>query len=194
MSLIYKIPGTPLDCKRCACPLSVDSNNFSPTCRSKENSLDMNHVDKNWYAGIDQDSAVLEYVCTDCPIGYTGDHCEQCEDGYYGNPLEIGSKCLPCPCNGGPCDPLSGECITCEGNTEGWRCERCKLGYWGNPIEGCIECECYDEGSIDNVCDFNTGQCKCRERYSGALCQECDVSLIFIKNFNSLFYSIIFNF
>lgn len=166
--------GTPTDCIRCACPLSVTSNNFSPTCRRKESSIDMNHVEKNWYAGIDQDT---EYVCTGCPLGYIGDHCEQCDDGYYGDPLELGSKCLPCPCNGGPCDPLSGECITCGGNTEGWRCERCKEGYWGNPVDGCIECECFDQGAVDNVCDFTTGQCKCRERYSGAQCQECDVRL-----------------
>lgn len=39
--------------------------------------------------------------------------CFRCDDGYYGNPLEIGSKCQRCPCHGGPCEPLTGQCITC---------------------------------------------------------------------------------
>lgn len=49
--------GTEDDCKRCACPLLIDSNNFSPSC-----ALD----------GTDSD----KYFCTQCPEGYTGDHCE----------------------------------------------------------------------------------------------------------------------
>lgn len=45
------------DCKRCACPLLEDGNNFSPSC-----ALDGTHGEK--------------YFCTQCPEGYTGDHCE----------------------------------------------------------------------------------------------------------------------
>lgn len=48
--------GTPNDCKPCACPLIDEQNNFSPSCQ-----LDSN------------DSG---FVCTQCPVGYTGDHCE----------------------------------------------------------------------------------------------------------------------
>lgn len=47
--------GTPNDCRKCACPLEDDTNNFSPTCKSN-----------------DADG----YLCTECPEGYTGDHCE----------------------------------------------------------------------------------------------------------------------
>lgn len=46
---------TPTDCKRCACPLETASNNFSPSCEP------------------DGDN----YVCTQCPQGYQGRHCEE---------------------------------------------------------------------------------------------------------------------
>ncbi|XP_049530280.1 laminin subunit alpha-1 [Anopheles darlingi] len=145
------------DCKRCACPLVADGNNFSPNCQSKG------------------DERPDEYVCTQCPEGYTGEHCELCDDGYYGDPMVIGSQCLPCPCHGGPCNPKTGECIECLGFTEGWRCERCKTGYWGIPDDGCEPCSCSEVGALENVCDVTTGQCICKPRYGGRRCDECDV-------------------
>lgn len=47
--------GTPDDCKKCACPLEEDVNNFSPTCKA------------------DADGG---FACTNCPEGYAGDRCE----------------------------------------------------------------------------------------------------------------------
>ncbi|XP_055595374.1 laminin subunit alpha-1 [Uranotaenia lowii] len=148
------------DCKKCACPLEESSNNFSPSCQLTAD-LGMNNS--------------TNYVCTQCPEGYIGDHCEICDDGYYGNPMELGSKCLPCPCHGGPCDSRTGECIECLGNTEGWRCERCKSGYWGVPDDGCEPCSCSGVGALENVCDVITGQCICKPRYGGRRCDECDI-------------------
>jgi laminin, alpha 1/2 len=113
------------------------------------------------------------YVCINCPIGHTGDHCEGCEDGYYGNPMKIGLKCLPCDCNGDPCDPITGKCIKCEGNTEGWRCEKCKKGFYGDPQIGCEMCECSDYGSVNNICDPIDGKCTCQPNYVGKLCNQC---------------------
>lgn len=49
--------GTENDCRICACPMLIDSNNFSPSC-----TLD----------GVDN----ISYFCTQCPEGHTGDHCE----------------------------------------------------------------------------------------------------------------------
>lgn len=37
-----------------------------------------------------------------------------CDDGYFGSPTKIGSNCTKCPCNGAPCDPFTGRCITCQ--------------------------------------------------------------------------------
>ncbi|XP_026686393.1 laminin subunit alpha-1-like [Diaphorina citri] len=106
--------GTAEDCMQCACPMKEESNNFSPTCEGNG----------------------TEYICTQCPQGYIGDHCESCDAGYYGNPTELGGSCVPCSCGGGPCDASTGECVQCRGNTEGARCERCKPLYYGDPRTG----------------------------------------------------------
>lgn len=65
-----------------------------------------------------------------------------------------------------------------RGNTEGWRCERCKAGFWGDAEHGCVPCICHEDGgALSNVCDSQTGQCVCTERYTGHQCNECDVSV-----------------
>lgn len=107
--------GTPNDCQPCACPM--EDNNFSPSCQLKELSLDI-HLDNELTiegsAVISLNDSGSEYICTQCPEGHVGDHCERCdESGYYGSPTIVGSKCQPCECNGGPCDPVTGDCITC---------------------------------------------------------------------------------
>eukprot|EP00062_Callorhinchus_milii_P012745 gi/632960275/ref/XP_007896099.1/ PREDICTED: basement membrane-specific heparan sulfate proteoglycan core protein [Callorhinchus milii] len=66
--------GTPEDCQRCACPLSSQENQFSPTCESSRDG---------------------GYRCTSCAPGYTGQYCESCAPGYTGNPNIPGQKCLP---------------------------------------------------------------------------------------------------
>ncbi|XP_055381870.1 laminin subunit alpha-1 [Condylostylus longicornis] len=163
------LKGTPNDCSRCACPLLENSNNFSPSCQLKTFSMDINQS-----RNVNENSE-LDYVCTQCPIGYTGDFCEMCDDGFYGNPTVLGSKCLPCECDGGPCDIFTGECIECRGNTEGWHCERCKYGYWGDPSQGCIACDCFKEGSTSEVCDTQTGNCLCKPQYSDQKCDSCEI-------------------
>lgn len=102
--------GTAEDCKRCACPLVEDQNNFSPNCQLKEMSFDVNEF-TNELSSLSNKTS--DYICTHCPEGYTGDHCEECDDGYFGMPTKLASTCQRCPCNGGPCDPFTGRCITC---------------------------------------------------------------------------------
>ncbi|KAG5676021.1 hypothetical protein PVAND_005876 [Polypedilum vanderplanki] len=155
--------GTPEDCKKCACPLNIDSNNFSDKCKLTNDG---------------------DYVCLNCPLGHSGPlgHCEKCEDGYYGNPLEIGSKCIRCECNEDEsCDKITGKCIKCEGNTEGWRCDKCKKGYFGDPNIGCEVCECSEYGSVNNLCDSITGKCLCKENYKGKNCDQCEIGFVNIS-------------
>ncbi|XP_076269984.1 wing blister isoform X2 [Rhynchophorus ferrugineus] len=152
--------GTSQDCIRCACPLLEDSNNFSPSCQ-----LDNYNLDNEG-----------GYVCTQCPKGYTGDHCEVCDDGFFGSPMEIGNKCQPCDCNGGPCHRITGQCLSCKGNTEGWKCEKCKADHYGDPtVPNCKSCECDPIGSLSKQCDQQTGQCSCKERFVGRTCDKCEV-------------------
>ncbi|KAJ8726013.1 hypothetical protein PYW07_000711 [Mythimna separata] len=145
-------------CKPCACPLFEASNNFSPNCA---------------LAGPEGD----EYVCTQCPDGYTGDHCENCDFGYWGSPTTPGGQCLACQCGGSPCHPGTGRCLTCPPHSEGARCDLCKEGYWfgggsAQAAGGCVACAC-GAGALSAACDARSGQCACREGWTGRACDRC---------------------
>uniref|UniRef100_A0A673CU24 Laminin subunit alpha 3 n=1 Tax=Sphaeramia orbicularis TaxID=375764 RepID=A0A673CU24_9TELE len=74
-------------CTLCPCPFSVPSNSFAVGCRD-----------------------VNEGVQCICKLGYTGDRCERCSPGFYGDPLIPGGSCRPCNCNGNGnnCDSRTG--------------------------------------------------------------------------------------
>ncbi|XP_014473552.1 PREDICTED: laminin subunit alpha-1 isoform X2 [Dinoponera quadriceps] len=149
--------GTSEDCKKCACPLFIESNNFSPSCQL-DDPTDINSG----------------YVCTQCPEGYTDDHCESCDVGFYGNPLTPGGTCQRCLCNGGACDQETGRCLECRGNTEGWKCDRCKEAHFGDPLKlNCMPCDCSPLGSNSAQCDRVTGQCPCGSLFAGRDCSSC---------------------
>ncbi|XP_060707105.1 laminin subunit alpha-2 isoform X2 [Hemiscyllium ocellatum] len=67
------VRGSPNDCRPCACPLQISSNNFSPTCVIEGHNA---------------------YRCDACKEGYEGLHCERCAPGYYGNPRIEGNACI----------------------------------------------------------------------------------------------------
>uniref|UniRef100_A0A6I8PFI4 Laminin subunit alpha-2 n=1 Tax=Ornithorhynchus anatinus TaxID=9258 RepID=A0A6I8PFI4_ORNAN len=157
--------GTTDDCQLCACPLNIPSNNFSPTC----------HLDRG-----------LGLVCDECPFGYAGSRCERCAEGYFGQPSVPGGSCQPCQCNDnldfsnpGSCDSLSGACLICKPGTTGRYCERCADGYFGDAVhaKNCQPCHCNINGSLSEVCNTETGQCKCRANVQGRQCDECQPSL-----------------
>nr|XP_033789904.1 laminin subunit alpha-1 [Geotrypetes seraphini] len=153
--------GTAEDCQACACPLSVPSNNFSPTC----------HLDKEG-----------EVICDQCPPGYAGSRCERCANGYYGNPTVPGGSCIPCDCNGnanqlesGYCNATTGECLKCIQNTTGSHCERCAKGYYGDAViaKNCSACGCHVHSSLLSICHHETGLCECRPNVIGQRCDQC---------------------
>ncbi|KAM4704989.1 laminin subunit alpha-1 [Rhinophrynus dorsalis] len=153
--------GTPWDCQPCACPLSISSNNFSPTC----------HL-----------SSDGEVICDQCPPGYSGSLCEKCADGYYGNPSVPGGSCVPCECNGninpseiGHCDAVTGECLKCIDNTAGRHCERCADGFYGDAIiaKNCTACLCHPDSSTSQICHHETGLCDCKPNVFGTRCDQC---------------------
>ena len=73
--------------------------------------------------------------------------CFSCAEGYYGNPLEVGGRCVACDCHGNTrrggdmdtCD-AEGQCSGCQGFTEGETCDRCILGYYGTAVNN--DCLC----------------------------------------------------
>ncbi|XP_056219655.1 laminin subunit alpha-1 [Seriola aureovittata] len=153
--------GTADDCLLCPCPLTEPSNSFSPTCLLEA----PGHVS-----------------CDQCQDGYTGTNCERCASGYYGNPQVVGGACVLCECNdnvdiseAGHCDTVTGECLSCLGNTAGRHCEVCQSGYYGDAVhtKDCRECGCDDNGALSSVCDVTTGQCSCRENVTGRTCDRC---------------------
>ncbi|XP_016368342.1 laminin subunit alpha-3-like [Sinocyclocheilus rhinocerous] len=92
-------------CSACPCPLSNDANNFALGCTETDGRL----------------------LCL-CKDGYTGERCERCAAGYYGDPLLYGGRCRLCNCPGNLCDSKTGVCRNSlelqDTNTEE-QCEEC---------------------------------------------------------------------
>ncbi|KAG6795480.1 laminin subunit alpha-2 isoform X2 [Apis mellifera caucasica] len=68
----------------------------------------------------------------------------------------------------------------------GRKCERCSAGYYGFPhlpAGKCTPCECNPAGSLNDECDTETGQCRCRAGSTGRDCSECTAYRhVFINN------------
>ncbi|XP_072856749.2 laminin subunit beta-4 [Pogona vitticeps] len=165
--------GNPLKrepCHPCMCPdAPTSSRHFAHSCY--------------------EDPWTQELVCN-CLGGYSGDRCDECSSGFYGNPKTAGGQCLPCSCNDNidPEDPDSckadtGECLKCLYNTSGPSCEFCKPGYFGSALlRTCRECNCNPLGvnpaecpSGDGLCmcDQTTGACPCLPNVMGSMCDQC---------------------
>lgn len=123
--------------------------------------------------------------CLKCIYNTRGFECDQCLDGFYGDPLSQTKKgdCKPCQCypygtnetsaNGLICNQFTGQC-QCKPNVIGTNCDTCEPGYY-NIIsgEGCQACNCDPIGSVNHTCNLQTGQCLCREGVTGPHCDQC---------------------
>lgn len=146
-------------------------------------------------------------ICDTCQHSTTGDHCEECIEGFYGNATNgTPHDCMICAC------PLPIEsnnfATSCEVSEDGYKihcecrpgytggtCESCAAGFYGNPrIEGqvCRPCEC--SGNIDpeqpGSCDSVTGECKlCLNNTAGEACNLCSPGFygdaVLVKNCQS---------
>ncbi|XP_053725062.1 laminin subunit beta-3 [Synchiropus splendidus] len=152
-------------CQRCQC------NNHAQRC----------HFDAQLY---EASGRVSGGVCDECMHHTTGARCDQCAPGYQPNPrsqMDRPDACIRCFCNadgsvnGGRCDDDTGTC-QCKLNVEGARCDRCKKGFHSlspsNPL-GCSKCQCSSSGSLSDVCDPATGQCRCQPHFHGLTCDVC---------------------
>ncbi|XP_062929717.1 laminin subunit gamma-1-like [Mobula hypostoma] len=133
-----------------------------------------------------------EVVCTSCPDGQTGNRCEICDDGFFGDPLgqnQFVRPCRPCYCNGntdlnavGNCDHLTGDCLKCLFHTVGHYCDRCEDGFYGNALDPnssnkCQSCNCSPVGSVHELqtCNVISGQCDCLPNVTGRDCSQCEL-------------------
>ena len=114
-----------------------------------------------------------------CEKNRQGSVCGECSEGYhFDHPFGISgefSHCVPCFCYGysEKCDPMSGECLDCQGNRVGEDCEVCAEGFFLDPSS--LQCRsfCSCSGNHDN-CNSATGECFCEDGYIGDECQFCD--------------------
>ncbi|NXA35500.1 LAMA2 protein, partial [Eudromia elegans] len=118
----------------------------------------------------------LSGACLICKPGTTGQYCERCADGYFGDALDA-RNCQPCHChaNGSSsaaCDPRTGQC-ECKANVMGRRCDACKPETFGlQSSRGCVPCNCNSFGSKSFDCDGD-GQCYCQPGVAGEKCDRC---------------------
>ncbi|XP_039618654.1 multiple epidermal growth factor-like domains protein 9 [Polypterus senegalus] len=117
-------------------------------------------------------------ICT-CKQGVYGPRCDECRPGFF---HFSDTGCRPCECNNHSdlCQPQSGICINCQGNTEGPQCDKCKENSYRRPnaslSDACDLCPCstvtstgtcHVDSSGQPVCDH------CRDGFKGSNCNEC---------------------
>ncbi|XP_050492351.1 basement membrane-specific heparan sulfate proteoglycan core protein-like isoform X7 [Bombus huntii] len=112
----YGDPARNIPCQMCPCPLTNPSNQFARTC----------------HLGSDG-----QPTC-DCPAGYIGRRCEQCNVGYRGNPLIPGDMCVP----ESSCDPDGSLSTIADPNTGRCRCKANTFNLASKNQFGCISCFC----------------------------------------------------
>ncbi|KAK3781049.1 hypothetical protein RRG08_046352 [Elysia crispata] len=125
--------------------------------------------------------------CEACLHNTVGRNCEQCAEGYFGVATKgTPNDCQPCrcplpepsnnfspTCKGGRNGMM---CTACKPAYEGVQCERCAPGFYGNPQilgDTCKPCLCSPDGSINQECEREYGQCPCLPGISGRTCEVC---------------------
>lgn len=91
--------------------------------------------------------------------------------------------CEPCDCSDSgtlahlhTCDAVTGQCpckLTTQNSTV--RCDMCADGYYAlkrDDVFGCEPCRCSLGGSLNSICDKQTGQCVCRPSIVGRECNQ----------------------
>ncbi|XP_054009839.1 basement membrane-specific heparan sulfate proteoglycan core protein-like isoform X3 [Hylaeus anthracinus] len=111
---------------------------------------------------------------------------QPCPPGYYGDPSRnIPCQVCPCPLTN-PSNQFARTChlgsdgtptCDCPPGYVGHRCERCDSGYQGNPLipgDMCVPArQCDPDGSLSEVADPITGQCRCKHYATGLTCNQC---------------------
>ncbi|XP_046433556.1 laminin subunit alpha [Neodiprion fabricii] len=127
--------------------------------------------------------------CGSVPIGelcqckerVAGRICNECKPLFWNLQPRNPQGCEECQCNIpgtiagiGECDTKSGQCI-CKTAVTGRGCTHCSDGMYNLQeynLFGCDNCACDVGGSINPICDKQSGQCYCRPRVTGRMCNK----------------------
>ncbi|VTJ74919.1 Hypothetical predicted protein [Marmota monax] len=111
-----------------------------------------------------------------CKEHVQGERCDLCKPGFTGLTYTNPQGCHRCDCSilgsqrDMPCDEESGRCL-CLPNVVGPKCDQCAPYHWKLASgRGCEPCACDPHNSLSPQCNQFTGQCPCREGFSGLKC------------------------
>jgi laminin gamma 1 len=157
------------------CEICEDGYFMNPKTNICEKCFCNDNIDENAILNCDSSDG----TCLKCIYNTTGNNCEKCLNGYWGNALTE-EKCYACDCNSLgtingslECDVLTGQC-KCKPNVIGNQCNQCEETYWNiSSQNGCDKCNCDPLGSINMTCNMKTGQCFCKQGVSGIRCDQC---------------------
>uniref|UniRef100_A0A8C5T7E1 Laminin subunit beta 3 n=1 Tax=Malurus cyaneus samueli TaxID=2593467 RepID=A0A8C5T7E1_9PASS len=158
------------NCERCA------TNYF------RNQQQELSHPEACLPCECDPDGTVPGSVCDPatgrcvCKDNVQGDRCHLCKPGFAQLASANPAGCRRCSCNAlgtrqdVPCDDESGRC-SCLPNVEGSDCGQCAAGHWDlGSGQGCRPCACHPRGSRSPQCNQFTGQCPCRDGFTGQTC------------------------
>ncbi|NXS90597.1 LAMB3 protein, partial [Jacana jacana] len=143
---------------------------------------DLAHPEACLPCECDPDGTVPGSICDPltgrcvCKENVQGDRCHLCKPGFtqLANTNPMG--CRRCACNmlgtrqDMPCDDETGKCF-CLPNVVGHDCDQCAAEHWEmGSGRGCRPCGCHPQGSLSPHCNQFTGQCPCREGFTGQTC------------------------
>ncbi|XP_042655975.1 laminin subunit beta-3 [Tyto alba] len=166
------------------CQHNTEGNNCE-RCKTnyfRNQRQDLAHPEVCLPCECDPDGTVPGSVCDPltgrcvCKENVQGDRCHLCKPGFAqlanANPM----GCHRCTCNAlgtrqdVPCDDETGRCF-CLPNVVGNDCDQCAAEHWAvGSGQGCRPCACHPRGSRSPHCNQFTGQCPCREGFTGRTC------------------------
>ncbi|NWV62794.1 LAMB3 protein, partial [Malurus elegans] len=158
------------NCERCA------TNYF------RNQQQELSHPEACLPCECDPDGTVPGSVCDPatgrcvCKDNVQGDRCHLCKPGFAQLASANPAGCRRCSCNAlgtrqdVPCDDETGRCF-CLPNVEGSDCGQCVAEHWDlGSGQGCRPCACHPRGSRSPQCNQFTGQCPCRDGFTGQTC------------------------